>query len=47
MIALNIAPGLNRERFGFMGWLGHRLDQWQAILGEAKAKVRSIATRGC
>ena len=40
MVALNIAPGLHRERFGFMGWLGHRLDQWQAILGEAKAKVR-------
>ena len=46
MIALNIAPGLHRERFGFMGWLGHRLDQWQAILGEAKAKVRSSLPEG-
>ena len=46
MIALNIAPGLHRERFGFMGWLGHRLDQWQAILGEAKAKVRSSLPDG-
>ena len=46
MIALNIAPGLNRERFGFMGWLGHRLDQWQAILAEAKAKARSSLPDG-
>ena len=46
MIALNIAPGLHRERFGFMGWLGHRLDQWQAILGEAKAKVRPSLPEG-
>ena len=46
MIALNIAPGLHRERFGFMGWLGHRLDQWQAILGEAKAKVRASLPDG-
>ena len=29
-----------------MGWLGHRLDQWQAILGEAKAKVRSSLPDG-
>ena len=46
MVALNMAPGLNRERFGFMGWLGHRLDQWQAILGEAQAKVRSSLPDG-
>jgi 23S rRNA (guanine2445-N2)-methyltransferase / 23S rRNA (guanine2069-N7)-methyltransferase len=46
MIALNIAPGLNRERFGFMGWLGHRLDQWQAILAEAKANARSSLPDG-
>ena len=29
-----------------MGWLGHRLDQWQAILGEAQAKVRSSLPDG-
>ena len=46
MIALNIAPGLNRERFGFMGWLGHRLDQWQAILAEANANARSSLPDG-
>ena len=46
MIALNIAPGLNRERYGFMGWLGHRSDQWQAILSEAKAKARSSLPDG-
>ena len=40
MIALNIAPGLNRERYGFMGWVGHRVDQWQAILAEAKGNAR-------
>ena len=46
MIALNIAPGLNRERYGFMGWLGHRLDQWQAILAEAKANARASLPEG-
>ena len=46
MIALNMAPGLSRERFGFMGWLGHRQDQWQAILADAKANVRSSLPEG-
>ena len=46
MIALNIAPGLNRERFGFMGWMGHRQDQWQAILSEAKTKALGALPEG-
>jgi len=46
MIALNIAPGLRRERFGFMGWLGHRQDQWQAIFAEAESSARSSLPDG-
>ncbi len=46
MIALNIAPGLHRERFGFMGWLGHRQEQWGAILAEARSSVRPALPEG-
>lgn len=39
-IAMSIAPGLTRERFGFHGWVGHREDQWSAIRSDAEAKRR-------
>ena len=40
-MAMSIAPGLGRERFGFHGWLGHREDQWLTIRSEAQSRKRS------
>ena len=34
-MALNRAPGLMRQRFGFQGWLGHDESQWQAVRADA------------
>ena len=45
-IALRIPPGLNRDRFGFMGWLGHQPDQWQVIRAEGQAGVLTALPNG-
>ncbi|WP_210395202.1 bifunctional 23S rRNA (guanine(2069)-N(7))-methyltransferase RlmK/23S rRNA (guanine(2445)-N(2))-methyltransferase RlmL [Motiliproteus sediminis] len=37
-IALDIAPGLQRRRFGFERWLGHDNQAWQALRAEAAAQ---------
>jgi 23S rRNA (guanine2445-N2)-methyltransferase / 23S rRNA (guanine2069-N7)-methyltransferase len=39
LMAADIAPGLNREHFGFEFWAGHNRAQWQAILSEAQARA--------
>jgi len=39
-IAACIAPGLGRERFGFMGWSAHRPDVWERLVSEARAAQR-------
>jgi len=36
MIAANIAPGLKRNYFGFLGWQGHVPRVWARLLEEAK-----------
>jgi len=36
MIALKLAPGLLRRRFGFEHWLGHDHKTWQALQQEAR-----------
>jgi 23S rRNA (guanine2445-N2)-methyltransferase / 23S rRNA (guanine2069-N7)-methyltransferase len=36
LIALNIAPGSLRHRFGFTGWRGHDRDLWRRLTEEAK-----------
>ena len=41
-MAMSIAPGLARDRFGFHGWLGHREEQWLAIRADAQSK-RQVA----
>lgn len=38
LMALSIAPGLARNRFGFHGWLGHQEDQWRAIRADAESR---------
>ncbi|MBQ0807123.1 MAG: bifunctional 23S rRNA (guanine(2069)-N(7))-methyltransferase RlmK/23S rRNA (guanine(2445)-N(2))-methyltransferase RlmL, partial [Porticoccus sp.] len=35
MIAADIAPGLNRRKFGFHGWSLHDADLWEAVRQEA------------
>jgi 23S rRNA (guanine2445-N2)-methyltransferase / 23S rRNA (guanine2069-N7)-methyltransferase len=35
LIALDLAPGLLRERFGFMGWCRHEEELWSRVRAEA------------
>ncbi|GAB3276672.1 bifunctional 23S rRNA (guanine(2069)-N(7))-methyltransferase RlmK/23S rRNA (guanine(2445)-N(2))-methyltransferase RlmL [Parahaliea aestuarii] len=39
MMAADIAPGLDRRRFGFEAWSGHNPQQWQAILSDARGRA--------
>lgn len=39
MMALDIAPALGRERFGFEHWRGHNPAQWQALVAEATGRA--------
>jgi 23S rRNA (guanine2445-N2)-methyltransferase / 23S rRNA (guanine2069-N7)-methyltransferase len=41
MIAADIAPGLGRDYFGFIGWRQHDAALWARLRDEATAKVRS------
>jgi 23S rRNA (guanine2445-N2)-methyltransferase / 23S rRNA (guanine2069-N7)-methyltransferase len=43
MIAADMAPGLGREYYGFLGWRGHDPEVWQEVLDAAEARAR---TRG-
>lgn len=38
MMAADIAPGLEREYFGFDGWLGHVPSMWRRLVEEAEAR---------
>lgn len=38
LMAADIAPGLEREYFGFTGWLGHDQACWQTLLEQARAR---------
>ncbi|HEY7776491.1 MAG TPA: bifunctional 23S rRNA (guanine(2069)-N(7))-methyltransferase RlmK/23S rRNA (guanine(2445)-N(2))-methyltransferase RlmL, partial [Kineobactrum sp.] len=39
MMAADIAPGLQRPRFGFERWRGHNPTQWQALLADAQGRA--------
>ncbi|MFW6023470.1 MAG: bifunctional 23S rRNA (guanine(2069)-N(7))-methyltransferase RlmK/23S rRNA (guanine(2445)-N(2))-methyltransferase RlmL [Myxococcota bacterium] len=43
-MALDVAPGLGRDRFGFEGWLQHDAAAWAALVAEARAA--RVPTRG-
>jgi 23S rRNA (guanine2445-N2)-methyltransferase / 23S rRNA (guanine2069-N7)-methyltransferase len=45
MLALDIAPGLLRSYFGFIGWRGHDRDLWQRLVDEARARREATATK--
>ncbi len=38
MIAGDIAPGLQRRYFGFLGWKGHDIETWESLIAEATAR---------
>ncbi len=38
LLAADIAPGLAREYYGFLGWRGHDAESWQALLEEARER---------
>ncbi len=38
LIASDVAPGLHRDYFGFLGWAGHDADLWARITAEAEAR---------
>ena len=37
-MAAGIAPGLNRDYFGFLGWLGHEPELWTRLRDEAQTR---------
>lgn len=41
MIAADIAPGLGRDYFGFVGWRQHDAALWERLRAAASARVRS------
>jgi 23S rRNA (guanine2445-N2)-methyltransferase / 23S rRNA (guanine2069-N7)-methyltransferase len=43
MIAADIAPGLMRDYYGFLGWRGHDAQLWGEVLEEARGRVRAAA----
>jgi len=40
MIAAEIAPGLQRDHFGFLGWRGHDAALWASLRREAEARAQ-------
>ena len=41
LIALDRAPGLTRDYFGFLGWRGHDALLWERLRAEALARARA------
>lgn len=39
LMAADVAPGLKRSYFGFLGWLGHDAECWQRLVDEARARA--------
>ena len=45
LIAGDVAPGLSRKAWGFLGWRGHVPGLWQALLDEARGRTRAGLAR--
>ncbi len=41
LMAADVAPGLKREYFGFLGWLQHDIALWRGLLEEANARAQT------
>lgn len=46
LMAADIAPGLQRRYFGFLGWRGHDAALWQGLVAEAEARRGAGLARG-
>ena len=46
MMAADIAPGLNREKFGFHGWAQHDTDLWDSIRQDALDRSQAGLAKG-
>ena len=42
LMALDRAPGLSRQRFGFHGWVGYDEDQWRAVRSDAEERAVAV-----
>tara|TARA_B100000745_G_scaffold105636_1_gene67556 strand:- start:631 stop:2832 length:2202 start_codon:yes stop_codon:yes gene_type:complete len=42
LMALGIAPGIYRSRYGFFPWKGHQSEVWQSLLEKEKLKLEAI-----
>ena len=42
LMALDRAPGLSRQRFGFHGWVGYDEDQWRAVCSDAEERAVAV-----
>jgi 23S rRNA (guanine2445-N2)-methyltransferase / 23S rRNA (guanine2069-N7)-methyltransferase len=47
LIADRIAPGAQRDYYGFFGWRGHDMNLWGAVLEEARARRVNDAQSRC
>lgn len=45
LMALDIAPGVLRSYFGFIGWRGHDRALWGRLIDEARARREAAASR--
>jgi 23S rRNA (guanine2445-N2)-methyltransferase / 23S rRNA (guanine2069-N7)-methyltransferase len=41
LMAADVAPGLRREYFGFLGWQQHDIARWRSLLDEAKQRAET------
>ena len=41
LMAADVAPGLRRDYFGFLGWRGHDASMWQALRDEAETRAQT------
>jgi 23S rRNA (guanine2445-N2)-methyltransferase / 23S rRNA (guanine2069-N7)-methyltransferase len=41
LMAAGVAPGLQRDYFGFLGWRGHDAELWSALIDEAKQRAEA------
>ena len=38
LLACDVAPGLGRDYFGFLGWAGHDAPLWESLVAEARTR---------
>ena len=41
LMAADVAPGIRRAYFGFLGWLGHDAAAWESLLAEANTRAEN------